>query len=149
MHKKFEFKLKNKKIKLNFKSAKIDKILMKFVGIYGNKKIDFKAKINIKFKNNLNEVNPIKKIKIEELKIDNLYDEKNSKCNYSDFYNFSSSSSSSSSSNDNSSKIYNDVLLFIKNIKLLINTENNNLEAIIFSLANTNIKKIKVKGKIY
>lgn len=149
MSKKFEFKLTNKSVKLNLKSFKIKKLVLKFIGIYGNKKIKFYAKINIRFNIDTNNINnAIKNINIEELKIDDTQDEKISKCKYNDFYVLcSSSSSSSDSSCISSSEIYNNILLFIKNIKLSMN--DNKLESVIFTLKNTNIKKIKVKGKIY
>lgn len=152
MSKKFEFKLTNKSVKLNLKSLEIKKLVLKFIGIYGTKKIKFYAKINIIFNTgNINGTNAIKNINIEELKIDDIPDEINSKCGYNDFYVLHSLSLESSSSSDSScissSEIYNNILLFIKNIKLSMN--DNKLESVNFSLKNTNIKKIKVKGKIY
>lgn len=146
MSKKFEFKLTNKSVKLNLKSFEIKKLVLKFIGIYGTKKIKFYAKINIRF-NTYNINNAIKNINIEELKIDDIQDEKISKCKYNDFYVLCSASSSSDSSCISSSEIYNNILLFIKNIKLYMN--DNKLESVIFTLKNTNIKKTKVKGKIY
>jgi hypothetical protein len=149
MSKKFEFKLTNKSVKLNLKSFEMKKLVLKFIGIHGTKKTKFYAKINIRFNSDINNINnAIKNINIEELKIDDIQDEKISKCKYNYFYVLcSSSSSSSDSSCISSSEIYNNIMLFIKNIKLSMN--DNKLESVIFSLKNTNIKKIKVKGKIY
>lgn len=151
MSKKFKFKLQSKRAKLNLKSNEVKKIVLKFIGIYGSKKIKFYTKISIKLNciaNILNGMDVVKNINIEELKIDEALNEKNSECRYNNYYTLcTSSDSSSDSSCISSSEIYNSVMSFIKNIKFT--ASKNKLENAIFSLKNTNIKKIKVKGKIY
>lgn len=140
MYKKFVFKLDTKSIKLNLNHFDYKKITLKFIGIYN--KIKFNSKVIIILKNNF-----IEKINIVELDIDeSCYDE------YSN-YNFHSIykspidlSLSSCFSNVYNEEIYNQVMKFIKNIKLVV--EKNKLTSIIFSLKKTNIKKIKIKGKI-
>lgn len=157
MSKKFEFKLSKKSIKLNLEISSIKKITLKFVGIYGNEKIKFNSRVNVKF--NLS-TQKIKKINIVELEFDKFDKfDKFSKCDkyndetYSDYSwrsiyllpNDSCDSSSHSSIVDN--EIYEHVLQFIKNIKLVINE--NKISSLIFNVKNTNIKKMKIKGKIY
>ena len=143
MSKRFEFKLEKKKsVKLNLETYNIEKIVLKFIGVYGREKTTFNAKVNIKF--NFNNIkNLIKKVEIVELEVD--------KDNYSNssfkhnIYTLESSSSSCSSIALDE-EIYNHVQKFIKNIKFIV--KNNKLSSIVFSLEKTNIKKLKVKGKI-
>lgn len=144
--KKFEFKLSKKSIKLNLEIYDVKKITLKFIGEYGKEKIKFNAKVNIKLNpNNINKL--IEKVEIVELEVNNHN-------NHNDDYLFkhniytldTSSSSSSSCSSVSDEEIYNQVKKFVKNIKFI--GENNKLASMIFSLEKTNIKKIKLKGKI-
>lgn len=141
MSKKFEFKLEKKSIKLNLETTDIKKITLKFIGIYGKKKVNFNAKVNIKLNStNINKL--IEMVEIVELNVNNYDDDNSFKHNV---YTLDVSSSSSCSAVDDD-EIYNQVMKFIKNIKFI--AENNKLSSIIFTLEKTNIKKIKVKGKI-
>lgn len=140
MSKKFEFKLEKKSIKLNLETLDIKKIVLKFIGVYGREKVSFNAKVNIKL--NFNNIqNLIEKVEIVELEVNNY---NNSSFKHNVYVLESSSSSCSSSASDE--EIYEQVMKFIKNIKFIV--ENNKLSSIVFSLKNTNIKKVKVKGKI-
>jgi hypothetical protein len=141
MSKKFEFKLSKKSIKLNLEIYDVKKITLKFIGIYGREKINFNAKVNIKL--NLNNIEKlIEKVEIVELEINNHNDDNLFKHN---IYTLGTSSSSSSSSVSDE-EIYNQVKIFVKNIKFI--SENKKLLSMIFTLEKTNIKKIKLKGKI-
>lgn len=143
MSKKFKFKLEKKSVKLNIRSI-VEKLTLKFIGLYGNKKIKFTTSVSIKF----DQSGKIKKINISELDTD-IFSDNNSKNKYLKSYLLcpsNSSNSSSSSSCSYSSNIYNEIKSFINNIKII--SDNEKLSSIIFSLKNTNIKKIKVKGKL-
>lgn len=140
MSKKFEFKLEKKSIKLNLETSDIKLIVLKFIGVYGREKTTFNAKVNIKLNSN-NIKNLIEKVEIVELEVDNYNNNNSFKHNV---YTLESSSSSSSVASDE--EIYDQVMKFIKNIKFI--AENNKLSSVVFSLEKTNIKKVKVKGKI-
>jgi len=136
------FKLEKKSLKINLETSDINKIVLKFIGVYGKEKTIFNTKVNIKLNsNNINNINNlIKKVEIIELNVNNY--------NYNyllkhNIYTLENSSSSSSIASDG--EIYNQVMKFIKNIKFI--AENNKLSCV-FSLKKTNIKKVKVKGKI-
>ena len=145
MSKKFEFKLEKKSVKLNLKIFDIKKITLKLIGIYGGKQINFNAKVNIKLNSDID--NLINKVEIVEI---DVYNSLNDDCSFcsNNIYNLSSDSSTSSSSSmsDRDEKIYKQVNKFIKNIKFI--TNNGKLTNIVFSLKKTNIKKLKVSGKL-
>lgn len=143
MSKKFKFKLEKKSVKLNLETLDIKKIVLKFIGVYGREKVSFNAKVNIKL--NLNDIqNLIEKLEIVELEVDK---DNYNNCSFKhNVYTLESLLSSSSSSVVSDEEIYNHVMKFIKNIKFIV--ENNKLSSIVFSLEKTNIKKVKVKGKI-
>jgi hypothetical protein len=151
----FKFELNKKNIDLNTKTIKLKTIKLKTMnfklkGIYKSKNLKFEAKINIKFCNKENKIS-IKKINIVKLDIENSFDEY-SNTNYCNLYyninipNICSSSSSSSGcfTNDYSTCIYNEIILFINNIKLSI--KNDEYTKLFFSLKHINIKKMKIKG---
>jgi hypothetical protein len=144
MFKKFEFKLEKKSVKLNLETSNVKKIVLKFIGVYGREKITFSTKVNIKLNsNNINNINNlIEKVEIVELDVDN-YNNNSLKRNV---YTLDSSSSTSSQSVASDEEIYDQVMKFIKNIKFI--ADNNKLSSVVFSLEKTNIKKVKVKGKI-
>lgn len=148
MSSRFEFKLKkNKETNLNLNNISNDlkKITMKFIGLYGNSKTKFSSKVVIELDNK--NKNLIKSVNIEELEVnescdhhsDYVFQNVYTLCEYSTY---SSSSCSSVSSKD----VYDEVMKFLKGIKLI--TNNNKLSGITFSLKNSQIKKIKVKGKL-
>lgn len=142
MTKKFKFTLEKKNaVKLNLETPNIKKISLKFIGVYNNKKVKFSSGINIKF----NKKNLIENVDIIELNVDRTF--YNNITNYKNIYTLCLDSSSSLNSNNLEDEIYTQVTKFIKNIKLV--SENNNLKSIIFNLKNTNINKIKIKGKIF
>ena len=151
MHSRFEFKLKKNKttnLKLGKVSNDLKKITMKFVGLYSKSKVKFSSKvvIHLDSKNK----NLIKSVTIEELDVKDSSDH-HTGCEFNNVYTLyssssSSSSSCSSSSSNSSDDVYDEVMKFLKHIKLT--TENNNLTGIIFSLADSKIMKIKVKGKL-
>lgn len=145
-----EFKLKLKKdIKINIEPLKLKKIILKIKGINKINEI-FVAYITIKFEIKHNKI-VVKKINISKLEIENSSDDF-SYIKYRNIYkiNISNSSSSSSSSsslkNANLTNIYNNLIKFTKNIKL--STDDNKVNGLFFSLKNTNIKKMKLRGKI-
>jgi hypothetical protein len=146
--KKFEFKLSKKSIKLNLEIYDVKKITLKFIGVYGKEKINFNAKVNIKLNpNNINKL--IEKVEIVELEVNNHNNHNDYNLFKHNIYTLDTSSSSSSSSSCSSvsdEEIYNQVKKFVKNIKFI--GENNKLSSMIFTLEKTNIKKIKLKGKI-
>lgn len=143
MSKKIEFKLEKKKsVKLNLETYDIKKIMLKFIGVYGREKTRFNAKVNIKLNYN-NIKNLIEKVEIVELEVDK---DNYNNCLFKHHIYTLESSSSSCSSIASDEEIYNHVMKFIKNIKFIV--ENNKLSSIVFSLEKTNIKKVKVKGKI-
>lgn len=143
----FKFKInKEKNIKLNIKQFNLSVLKLKVKGIDSNKN-KFSAHITIKFNNVSNKI-VVKKIIISQLEIENSSEE-NSYVQYRNIYThniLSSSSSSSSSSSCKNNKVYNQIYLFAKNIKLF--TQNDKVDYMIFSLKNTNIKKMKIRGKI-
>lgn len=139
MSKKFEFKLEKKSVKLNV-DTKVKKLVLKFIGLYGNKKTKFSAGVSVKF----DEDEKIKKINISDLDVNNCSDEHSKNKHLTSYLIYSSSSSSSSCySNTN---IYDEIKSFINSIKFV--SDNEKLSSVIFSLKNTNIRKIKVKGKL-
>ncbi len=152
-----EFKLKlyqNKNSVVNSKQCEPFKVVMKLKGIY--KKYKFSAKVSFKVSINSN------KVQIKDLKIDDIVAKSKSKyCNkdnywmsdynIDDIYNLHLSSSSSSSSCSKSSNesidamIYEQIKKFVKNINL--NVSNNCVNSLLFTITNTKISKMKVKGK--
>lgn len=141
----FKFKLnKDKNVKLNIENFKLNLLKLKLKGITKHN-LKFNAHITIKFNNVSNKI-VVEKINISHLEIDNS-SEDNSYHQYRSIYKpFRLSSSSSSSSSCDNQELYNQLKIFSKNIKLL--TINNKVDYILFSLHNTNIKKMKLRGKI-
>lgn len=146
----FKFKLnKDKNVKLNIEHFNLNKLKLKVRGI--NKQNNkFSAYITIKFNNVSNKI-VVEKINISHLEIENSSEE-NSYLQYRSIYKpfhlpSSSSSCSSSSSSCENDEIYKQLKIFAKNIKLF--TKNNKVEYILFSLHDTNIKKMKLRGKLY
>ena len=148
-----EFKIKiNKDIRINIEPLKLKKIILKIKGKNEKNEI-FNAHITIKFNNKSNKIT-VKKINISKLEIENSSDEF-SYLEYRNIYNnnihnlISSSSSSSSSSSckdKNLTNIYNHLITFTKNIKLL--TKNNKINGLFLSLKNSDIKKMKLRCKL-
>lgn len=143
MSKSFEFKLKKKSVKLNLETKNFNKITLKFCGIYGCDKTVFTAKVCIKL-DPKNTKKIIKSVDIVDIEVNKCEYDELSHYSYRDIYRLPIDTSSSSSICDD--VIYDEVMCFIKNIKFLI--ENNKLCSMIFTLKNTDIRKIKVKGKI-
>lgn len=142
MSKNFEFELKKNGVKLNMKNLNFRKIKLKFVGTYGSQKTVFNAKVCITL-NPDNFKKLIKNISIDDIHIKkSIYDEYSS---ISNIYCLPVDQSSSTCTYDE--EIYDEVMSFIKNIKFII--DNDKLTHMIFSLKNSNIKKIKLKGKLY
>lgn len=144
MSKEFKIEIKDD-VKLNIDCLKLDKIFLKLKGKNKNKKI-FNANIIIYLDKKSNKIS-IGEYKICKLEIENS--EESSYDEYRNIYNNSCSflsSSSCSSSNDNLKKIYKELNKFVKNIKFT--SENNKVCSINFSLKNTHIKKMKLRGKL-
>jgi len=143
MSKEFKIKIKNN-VKIKIESSKLEKMILKIKGKNDKNEI-FVAHIKIKFNNKLN-ILSIKKINISKLEIENSLDEF-SYTKYRNIYNININSLMTYSSNDeNINDIYNQLIIFTKNIKLLI--KNNKCNRLFLTLKNTNIKKIKLRGKI-
>jgi hypothetical protein len=139
MLKKFKFKLEKKSVKLKVEKI-VKKLTLKFIGLYGNKKMKFTSCVSIKFKKD----GKIKKIYITDLDVNDCSSDQ-SKNEHMKSYLICSSKSSTSSYSSHSN-IYDEIKSFINGIKFL--SIDNKLSSIIFSLKNTNIRKIKVKGKL-
>jgi hypothetical protein len=148
----FKFKLnKDKNVKLNIEHFNLNKLKLKVRGISKQNK-KFSAYITIKFNDVSNKI-VVEKINISHLEIENSSEE-NSYLQYRSIYkpfhlpsSSCSSSSSSSSSSCENEELYRQLKTFTKNIKLL--TKNNKVDYILFSLHDTNIKKMKLRGKLY
>ena len=146
------FKIKIKKdYTLNIEEIKIENIILKIKG-KNNKGEIFNANIIISFSNKSNKIK-IKKINISKLEIeyssdDNSFDEYRNIYteHFQNILSYSSSLSSYNNNDKNMKEIYNQLVIFIKNIKLSI--ENYKVNSIHFTLKNTNIKKIKLRGKV-
>lgn len=147
----FKFKIsRDKNVKLNIEHLNLNVLKLKVKGI-NKQKNKFNAYITIKFKNVSNTI-VVEKINISKLEIENSSEE-NSYLEYRSIYkpfhlpsSSSCSSSSSSSSSCENDELYKQLKIFAKNIKLL--TKNNKVDYLLFSLHDTNIKKMKLRGKI-
>lgn len=150
MSKEFKLTVKKDSVKLNISSLNIKPTKLKKINlvIRGKNKFDqyFNAYVTIKFDNTSTKIK-IKKINIKKLEIENLSDD-NSYFDYKNIYNLDLDSSSSSSSENNVTQdVYDNLNLFVKSIVLSIN--NDVVNTITFTLKNTNIHKLKLKGKIH
>ncbi len=141
-----EFKLKiesKKNAKLHIEELNLKKLFFKVKGITKDN-TKFYANITVKFCNDSNKI-IVKKINITHLEVLDLSDE-SSYIACRNIYTLNNITSSSCSSSNDTTNVYNQLKLFTKNIKLI--TKNNSVEYIIFSLNNTHIKKMKLKGKL-
>ena len=147
----FKFKIsRDKNVKLNIEHFNLNYLKLKVKGI-NKQKNKFNAQITIKFKNVSNTI-VVEKINISKIEIENSSEE-NSYLQYRSIYkpfhlpsSSSCSSSYSSSSSCENEELYKQLKIFAKNIKLL--TKNNKVDYLLFSLQETNIKKMKLRGKI-
>ncbi len=145
--KEFKIKIIND-IKLNIDSIKLNKLYLKIKG-KNNKKEIFNANVTILLTVKSNKV-VVEDTIISKLELDNSSDEL-SYNKYRNIYNHSfesllSSSSSSSSNEQELKNIYKQISIFVENIKFY--NENNKVNAIYFTLKNSNIKKMKLRGKL-
>ena len=138
-----EFKLKLKKnIKLNIEPLKLKKMLLKVKCKDDDKKI-YTGVITILFESKSDTI-VIKKIYITKLELDDSSDD----YTYDRYHNvYTLDNILSSSSDDKTTDMYKQLKSFAKNIKL--QSEHDKVNAIIFSLKNTDIVKMKLRGKIY
>lgn len=143
---KFKIKLreKNKKYYVKIKNSKSFNMKIKIKGIYLGKKFKSNIKLTVCSKKN--------KIYIDDIKIKDivLNDSSSSSCDLEDIYKIEKDNISFVNSLlfDNQEQIYCEIKNFVKHIKLILNKKNN-IEKIVFSLKNTNIDKINLKGIIY
>jgi hypothetical protein len=147
MSNEFKIKIKTKTGTIvNIDYIKFNKLFLKIKG-KNNKGEIFNSKIIISLSKKFNKI-IIGDFSISELEIINSFEE----LSYNEFRKIYSnnlpslSSSSSLSEKQNLKNIYKELNIFVKNIKF--NTENNKINSIYFTLNNTNIQKIKLRGKI-
>jgi len=141
-----EFKLKIKSdAKLHIGTINFSKLILKIKGKTNRGEI-FNANISILIKNKQGKMS-IEKITISKLEIESSSD--NLSLNeYRDIYNINSSfdsCSSSSSSSDDLNDLYEQLNIFAKNIKFSSDNKGNYIN---FTLDNSNIKKMKLRGKL-
>ena len=137
-----EFKLKieaKKNAKLYIEQLDLKKLVFKVKGITKNN-TKFYANITVIFGNKSNKI-VIKKINITHLEVIDPSDDSS----YMVCRNIYTLNNIISSSSSDTTNVYEQLKLFTKNIKLIVN--NNGVEYIVFSLGNTQIKKMKLKGK--
>jgi len=141
----FKFKInRDKNVELNIEDLNLNYLKLKVKGI-NKQKNKFNAQITIKFKNVSNTI-IVEKINIS--KIENSSEE-DSCLQYHSIYkpfHLPSSSCSTSSSSCENEELYKQLKIFAKNIKVL--AKNNKVDYLLFSLQETNIKKMKLRGKL-
>lgn len=147
MSKEFKFKLEKNTIKLNPKTTNLKNLTLKLKGQYGKNKIIFSSYISIKF--DTKDITLIKNIKVKKLDIIDSSEEYSDTINYG-IYNINIEDIFSSDEHEcakkYSSEIYDQLILFIKNIKIF--EKNNKICLLIFNLKKTEINKMKIRGKI-
>ncbi len=146
-----EFKIQIKSdIKLNIEPIKLNKLYLKLKA-KNNKGEIYNANISISLNYKSNKL-IVEDINISKLELDNSSEDELSYNKYRNIYKdcfkslSSSDSSSSSSSEEDLKNMYKQLNKFAKNIKF--NYENNKVNSIYFTLKDTNINKMKLRGKL-